>query len=233
MFRASPPRPCELGSVVHGAVVCCAVRRAQRIWHQPYGFQACSKTVSPPASVEAASRICPARQRTIRQVLAAHFVRDCPHVVEIGGHLRPVTAYLTHQPLSVLSVDPKTAPYEADTLMASPAACAMWRASSRSSTTTTRRDSYGLVLLGYSLKPFGGREPLGAMLFSLIDNARSVVHRVSAGARTGSHARCRRSASRPDIAGRSVSFDLDPRRRGDRALALCPAAPSSCSSPPH
>ena len=33
--------------------------------------------------------------------------------------------------------------------------------------------SYGLVLLGYSLKPFGSREPLGELLFGLIDNARS------------------------------------------------------------
>ena len=56
----------------------------------------------------------------IRQVLAAHFVRDCPHIVEIGGHLRPVTHYLTHAPLSVLSVDPKTPPLEADELNGHP-----------------------------------------------------------------------------------------------------------------
>ena len=35
--------------------------------------------------------------------------------------------------------------------------------------------SYGLVLLGYSLKPFGRREPLGQLLFALIDNAKIVV----------------------------------------------------------
>src|SRR4029453_5469001 len=35
--------------------------------------------------------------------------------------------------------------------------------------------SYGLVLLGYSLRPFGSREPLGQLLFGLIDNARTVV----------------------------------------------------------
>jgi len=35
--------------------------------------------------------------------------------------------------------------------------------------------SYGLVLLGYSLKPFGAREPLGPSLFGLIDNADTVV----------------------------------------------------------
>jgi len=31
------------------------------------------------------------------------------------------------------------------------------------------------VLLGYSLKPFGSRDPLGDLLFSLIDNAKVVV----------------------------------------------------------
>ena len=46
----------------------------------------------------------------IRQVLAAHFVRECPHVLEFGGHLRPVTPFLTHHPLSVTSVDPNTEP---------------------------------------------------------------------------------------------------------------------------
>jgi hypothetical protein len=35
--------------------------------------------------------------------------------------------------------------------------------------------SYGLVLLGMSLKPFGNREVQGPLFFSLIDNARIVV----------------------------------------------------------
>ena len=52
----------------------------------------------------------------IRQVLAAHFVHGCPHALEIGGHRRPITGYLTHAPLSVTSIDPKTAEYEAEEL---------------------------------------------------------------------------------------------------------------------
>ena len=56
----------------------------------------------------------------IRQVLAAHFVRDCPHILEIGGYIRPVTNYLTHRPISVISVDPKTPPFEADELNGHP-----------------------------------------------------------------------------------------------------------------
>ena len=32
-----------------------------------------------------------------------------------------------------------------------------------------------MVLLGYSLKPFGARDPLGETLFRLVDNAKKVV----------------------------------------------------------
>jgi len=111
----------------------------------------------------------------IRQVLAAHFVRDCPHVVEIGGHVRPVTDFLTHAPLSVLSVDPKTPPLEAEELHGRP--CKVRHLSRKFQEVEYDHEpgSYGLVLLGYSLKPFGSREPLGQLLFGLIDNARTVV----------------------------------------------------------
>jgi len=111
----------------------------------------------------------------IRQVLAAHFVRDCPHIVEIGGHIRPVTGYLTHAPLSVLSVDPKTPPYEAEELHGR--TCRVRHVSRKFQEVEYDYEpySYGLVLLGYSLKPFGSREPLGQLLFGLIDNARTVI----------------------------------------------------------
>jgi len=112
---------------------------------------------------------------SIRQVLAAHFVRDCPHIVEIGGHIRPVTDFLTHKPLSVLSVDPKTPPYEADTLHGHPCKVRHIARKFQEVAYDQAPLSYGLVLLGYSLKPFGRHEPLGQLLFSLIDNARVVV----------------------------------------------------------
>src|SRR5438270_13246616 len=53
---------------------------------------------------------------SVRQVLAAHFVRQCRHVIEIGGHIRPVTPYLTHLPESALVVGPKTDQFDADEL---------------------------------------------------------------------------------------------------------------------
>lgn len=111
----------------------------------------------------------------IRQVLAAHFVRDCEHIVEIGGHIRPVTGYLTHAPLSVLSVDPKTPAYEAEVLNGKPCRVRHVARKFQEVEYDYQPRSYGLVLLGYSLKPFGSREPLGQLLFGLIDNARTVV----------------------------------------------------------
>ena len=111
----------------------------------------------------------------IRQVLAAHFVRDCPHVLEIGGHRRAVTDYLTHAPLSVTSIDPKTSEYEAEELNGRPCRVRHIARKFQDVELDYAPGSYGLVLLGYSLKPFGRREPLGELLFSLIDNAKVVV----------------------------------------------------------
>ncbi|MBX3596145.1 MAG: hypothetical protein KF874_01110 [Rhizobiaceae bacterium] len=111
----------------------------------------------------------------IRQVLAAHFVRDCENIVEIGGHIRPITSYLTHTPKSVLSVDPKTPDYESSELNGKPCHVRHLSRKFQEVEYDFSPFSYGLVLLGYSLKPFGKREPLGQLLFSLIDNAKVVV----------------------------------------------------------
>ncbi|NGO52577.1 hypothetical protein [Allomesorhizobium camelthorni] len=111
----------------------------------------------------------------IRQVLAAHFVRGCPHVLEIGGHRRPITGYLTHAPLSVTSIDPKTAEYEAEELNGRPCRVRHIARKFQDVELDYAPRSYGLVLLGYSLKPFGKREPLGKLMFSLVDNAGVVV----------------------------------------------------------
>jgi hypothetical protein len=111
----------------------------------------------------------------VRQVLAAHFVRDCPHILEIGGHIRPITNFLTHHPLSVTSVDPKTPAFEAEGLNGRPCRVRHVDKKFQQVDYGYAPKSYGLVLLGYSLKPFGQREPLGQLLFSLIDNAKRIV----------------------------------------------------------
>jgi hypothetical protein len=111
----------------------------------------------------------------VRQVLAAHFVRDCPHVIEIGGHIRPLTPYLMHHPGSVLVIDPKTEPYEAEELNGHPCRVRHIARKFQEVTYDYASRTYGLVMLGLSLKPFGAREPVGRLLLSLIDHAKTVV----------------------------------------------------------
>jgi hypothetical protein len=58
-----------------------------------------------------------------RYVLAAHFVRDCPHVVEIGGYRQNlITNFLRepHESVSVFSLDAEFDPLERDTLNGAP-----------------------------------------------------------------------------------------------------------------
>jgi hypothetical protein len=112
---------------------------------------------------------------SLRQVIAAHFLKDCEHILEIGGHIRPITDYLTHRPKSVTSIDPKTAPYESYLLNGH--MCRVRHIASKFQDVDYDYlpRSYGLVLLGYSLTPFGNRSPLGERLFSLVDNARVIV----------------------------------------------------------
>ncbi len=111
----------------------------------------------------------------VRQAIAAHFVADCPHILEIGGHLRPVTPHLHHRPESVLVVDPKVVPYEAEELNGAPCRVRHVARKFQEIDYDLPAGQYGLVLLGYSLKPFGARNPLGDLLFQLIDNAKVVV----------------------------------------------------------
>src|SRR5579859_7321916 len=51
----------------------------------------------------------------IRYVLAAHFVRDCPHIIEIGGYRQNViTSFLrgAHESVTVFSLDEEFEPLE-------------------------------------------------------------------------------------------------------------------------
>jgi hypothetical protein len=107
----------------------------------------------------------------VRQVLAAHFVRGFPHIVEIGGHLRPITQFLTHRPVSVLVVDPKTPPCEFHELDGRPCHVRHMNRKYQDVEFAYEPGSYGLVLLGLSLKPFGNRGAVEGRLLSLMDNA--------------------------------------------------------------
>jgi hypothetical protein len=76
-------------------------------------------------------------------VLAAHYLRNCEHVVEIGGHERPITSFLTHHPRSVTSVDPKTPALEARHLMESLAVFAISRGNFSKSSLILSRNPMG------------------------------------------------------------------------------------------
>lgn len=111
----------------------------------------------------------------VRQVLAAHFVAGLPHILEIGGHLRPVTPFLHHRPKSVLVVDPKVVPYEAEELNGAPCHVRHVAKKFQELDYDLPPGRYGLVMLGCSLKPFGARAAVGDLLIRLIDNAGVVV----------------------------------------------------------
>lgn len=56
----------------------------------------------------------------VRQVIAAHFLRDCCHIMEIGGFENPVTFHLQHHPDEVLVLDPLIQPLAQDELGGQP-----------------------------------------------------------------------------------------------------------------
>ncbi|OYW67956.1 MAG: hypothetical protein B7Z40_04790 [Bosea sp. 12-68-7] len=110
----------------------------------------------------------------LRQVLAAHAVRHCPHVVEIGGAGLPITGFLTHRPASVTVVDPKIPAYAADTLNGAP--CRLRHIAAKlQEVALAPPGRYALVLLGLSLKPFGRRGAVPPELLALAAGATVLV----------------------------------------------------------
>ena len=112
---------------------------------------------------------------TARHALAAHFLRHCAHIVEIGGYKTPITSYLTHRPESVISVDPKIDPLERGELKGAPCRVRHIAKKFQQIEMDLEPYSYGLVMLGYSLKPYGDRRPDAEQLFDLVDKARLTV----------------------------------------------------------
>ena len=112
---------------------------------------------------------------TARHALAAHFLRECAHIVELGGYKTPITGFLTHQPESVLSIDPKMEPQEREELNGVPCRIRHIARKFQQVDIDLAPYSYGLVILGYSLKPFGDRQPDANQLFGLVDRARRTV----------------------------------------------------------
>ena len=111
----------------------------------------------------------------VRQVMAAHFLRDCDDVIEIGGAGLPISRYLTHHPRSVTIIDPKIEAYEADTLNGQPCHVEYIPQKLQAVELEPKPFEYGLVLLGLSLKPFGQRGAVDPRLIRWIDQAKIVI----------------------------------------------------------
>jgi hypothetical protein len=112
---------------------------------------------------------------SLRQAMVAHFVDGLENIVEIGGHLNPVSGFLHHVPKSFLCIDPKAKQTASDTLNG--AACRVRHIARKFQDVQidVQPGSYGLVLVGYSLKAYGSQDPLGAKLYELIDHSALTV----------------------------------------------------------
>jgi hypothetical protein len=111
---------------------------------------------------------------SVRNVLAAHFVRDCPTVVEIGGWRTPIDRYLTGPHSAVVVVDPAIPDATRDALNGAPCHVRHARAGFQDLRLEVLRErEYGLVLLGLDLVDLTeGDEQL---LFELVRGARTTV----------------------------------------------------------
>ena len=113
-----------------------------------------------------------------RYVLAAHYMKRCDHVVEIGGGGNPITNFMTTTPESILVVDPKISEYHAETLRGEPCRVDHVRSTFQAQEFDLRDRTFGLVILGLSLKHFGdaGPEEAGSWRkFILMVNAARVT----------------------------------------------------------
>jgi hypothetical protein len=110
---------------------------------------------------------------SVRNVLAAHFVRDCPTVIEIGGWHTPIDRYLTGHQSSVVVVDPFIREATRDELNGRPCCVRHVRARFQDLGWTVRAPDYGLVILGLDLEGLSGDDEQA--LFELVRRARTTV----------------------------------------------------------
>jgi len=111
----------------------------------------------------------------LRQVLAAHLLRGCEHIVEIGGAGWPITDFVTHRPRSVTVIDPKIAARADETLSGAPCRVRHVAAKLQQIDLAPPQSRFGLVLIGLSLKPFGDGEAVDEGLLSLVRAADVLV----------------------------------------------------------
>lgn len=114
-----------------------------------------------------------------RYVLAAWYLRGCPNVLEIGGFKTPVTGFLDYTPQRILVLDPKMPQWHGRELHGRPCRIDHLPARFQDHDPGFAPGSYGLVILGCSMKYFSddpverGRE--WEKLVGLINRARITI----------------------------------------------------------
>lgn len=105
-----------------------------------------------------------------RYVLAAHFVKDCANIIEVGGYKTPITTFLTGKHDSVLVLDPLTEPYEAHMLYGRIGSVSHIPIGFGEAVINIENlGNYGLVMLGMAIRDDH------AKLFDLVKRAAVVV----------------------------------------------------------
>jgi hypothetical protein len=109
-----------------------------------------------------------------RSILAAHFVKDCPAIIEIGSSKTPIDMFLTGRHESVMVLDPFIRESRNDSVNAQPGN--VWHIRARFQDVrwhVGRPGDYGLVMLGLELQ--GLSEEDYYVLYDLVDRARVTV----------------------------------------------------------
>jgi hypothetical protein len=113
-----------------------------------------------------------------RCVIAAHVMRHCPHVLEIGGFTTPISLFLTGHHESVTVIDPLMRAYASDHLNGYPCQVRHVPKSFQQASFDIEGE-YGFVMLGASLKHFSEdllqKEQEWEMLVNLISGAQVSV----------------------------------------------------------
>ncbi len=184
----------------------------------PYSQPQAKASAAQPSETPGAGTLLPhlaGPAAALRQVLAAHLVRRCPHIIEIGGAGLPITGFLTHSPTSVTVIDPKIPAFAAESLNGAPCRVRHLAAKLQQVALTPPPEAYALVLLGLSLKPFGRSAAVPAELLALARAADVLVieHALDLGRASGQIGTL--PAARQD----RPAIDLE-LRLNDAALAL-------------
>lgn len=106
----------------------------------------------------------------VRQVIAAHYLRPCRNIVEIGGAGLPLTDFLTHDTDSVTVIDPKITPLH-DQDRRGQHRVVRHIAAKFQAVALPLPENLGVAILGLSLKPEGALVAEDEKLLALLRRA--------------------------------------------------------------